>query len=139
MRIIRAFVLLLVAVSFIGCYHVTVDTGRPPSGQTIEDPWANSFVYGLVPPETVETAMQCPNGVAKVESEISFLNGLVAFLTFQIYTPMTIVVQCAAGGSPDATVETSGAGAVLEEGAAAILNAAERSAEIGQPVLVRLR
>jgi Bor protein len=54
-------------------------------------------VFGLVPPSTVETAAKCPNGVAKVETQLSFLNQLVSVLTLSIYTPMTIEVTCASG------------------------------------------
>jgi len=132
---VRTAVLIVTATLVAGCYHMTVDTGRQPSGQTIEKPWANSFVYGLVPPETVETASRCPNGVAKVESQISFLNGLVGVLTFYIYTPMTITVQCAAGGAPDAAATPT---AVPETGAKAILDAARLSSRTHAPVLVEL-
>lgn len=82
-----------------GCYHAIIDTGRPPSGQIIERPWAMSFIYGLVPPPVVETAAKCPNGVARVETQWSFLNGLVNALTFGIVSPMDIRVSCASGGS----------------------------------------
>jgi hypothetical protein len=99
---------ILVAAALVastGCYHVTVDTGRTPNGQVIENNWANSFVYGLVPPATVETASKCPSGVAKVETQQSFLNGLVSGLTFGLYTPWTIKVQCAGSGrTGDATI-----------------------------------
>jgi hypothetical protein len=43
----------------------------------------------------VETAAKCPNGVARVETRLSFLNQLVSGLTLGIYTPMEIVVTCA--------------------------------------------
>jgi hypothetical protein len=137
MNRIRTVAAAFLAVLAAGCYHVTVDTGRSPSGQTIERPWANSFVYGLVPPAVVETASQCPNGVARVESQISFLNGLVAALTLSIYTPMTITVQCAGGMAPDAAAST--AKGTTRDGGEAILEAARRSARSGQPVLVDLQ
>ena len=44
---------------------------------------------------TVEVAAQCRYGVAKVKTQISFLNGLVGSLTLGIYSPMTIQVTCA--------------------------------------------
>lgn len=78
-----------------GCYHAIIDTGRPPSPVKIEKPWALSFIYGLVPPAPVDTKATCPNGVSKVETQLSFLNGLVAGITFSILTPMTITVTCA--------------------------------------------
>jgi hypothetical protein len=133
---IRTVALVVAVTLAAACYHVTVDTGRQPSGQTIEKPWANSFVYGLVPPQTVETASQCPNGVARVESQISFLNGLVAALTLSIYTPMTITVQCAAGGAPDALAQPT---ATPEAAGQAILDAARLSARTGEAVLVDLK
>ena len=123
----------------VGCYHATIETGATPSNQVVEEPWAASWIFGLVPPETVETASQCPNGVARVETVHSFLNGLVAALTFSIFTPMTIKVTCAAR-SDDAE---DGADVVLNEGASegqrqeALELAAYRSAAEGKPILVR--
>src|SRR2546430_17728830 len=53
------------------------------------------MVAGLIPPSTVQTASKCPNGAAKIETQLSFVNQLVAWLTAYIYTPMTIKVTCA--------------------------------------------
>jgi Bor protein len=80
------------------CYHATIETGLSPSPQVIDNQWASSWVFGLVPPKTVETMAKCPDGVSKVETQLSFLNGLVGVLTFSIYTPMSIKVTCAASG-----------------------------------------
>ena len=79
----------------LGCYHATIETGAAPAQTVIDKQWANSFVYGLVPPETIDSQAKCPNGVSKVETQHSFLNGLVAGLTFGIYTPISIKVTCA--------------------------------------------
>lgn len=85
-----------------GCYHATVNTGRAPDDETIEIRWAHSFIAGLVSPETVNATERCRDGVARVETRLSFLNQLVAGLTGGIYTPMRITVTCAqAGGSLD--------------------------------------
>jgi hypothetical protein len=84
-------------VASAGCYHATIETGLQPGTQTLEDRWADGWVYGLVPPSTIETMERCPTGVARVETQLSFLNQLVNILTFGIYTPMEIVVTCAAG------------------------------------------
>jgi hypothetical protein len=85
-----------------GCYHATVETGATPSTVVIDKSFASSWIYGLVPPSTVSTAEKCPNGVAKVETEHSFVNQLVGILTLGIYTPMHIKVTCAAQGSASA-------------------------------------
>jgi hypothetical protein len=92
----RLAVAVVSVVPLMACYHMTIETGLAPTATTISKPWANSFIYGLVPPETVETQAKCLNGVAKVETQQSFLNGLVSGLTLGIYTPWTITVTCGA-------------------------------------------
>jgi hypothetical protein len=85
------------AVLLSGCYHVTVLTGAPEAPTVIDTPWQNSFVYGIVPPPELNTQSQCPQNVSKVETEISFLNGLVSAITWNIYTPLHVRVTCASG------------------------------------------
>jgi hypothetical protein len=78
-----------------GCYHATVNTGIAPGSRLIERPWAESFVFGLVPPDPVDAMAECgSDGVSRVETKLSFLNGLVSALTFSIFTPMDITVTC---------------------------------------------
>ena len=89
-------------VAMAGCYHATVETGATPSTQVINKSFASAWIYGLVPPSTVSTAERCPNGVAKIETQLSFVNQVVSFLTLGIYTPMQITVTCAARGSASA-------------------------------------
>ena len=89
---VLATVLLVAA---LGCYHATVETGLTPSSQTVEKSFAAGWIAGLVPPSTVQTASRCPNGAAKIETHLSFVNQLVAWLTLYIYTPMSIKVTCA--------------------------------------------
>lgn len=78
-----------------GCYHATIETGLNPSAVVHHESFAASWIYGLVPPSTVSTAEKCPNGVAKVETQLSFVNQLVGIITLGIYTPMEIKVTCA--------------------------------------------
>ena len=101
MRIRRAAA-VVAAFALTGCYHAVIQTGRPESSDVISIKWANSFIYGLVPPPVLETASRCTNGVAKVETQHSFLNGLVGIITFGIYTPMQLDVTCAARGTASA-------------------------------------
>ena len=99
--------LALVATLFTlsACYHATIETGLAPGVQTLEKNWAAGWIYGLVPPSTVETMQRCPDGVARVETQLSFPNQLVSFLTLGIFTPMKIVVTCA--GSRGASMVTN--------------------------------
>jgi hypothetical protein len=119
-----------------GCYHAVVETGRPSSGQIIENEWASSWIAGLVPPATVNTASQCPNGVSKVETKHSFLNMLAGFVTFNIYSPMTITVTCATGGTASAA-DAIEAGTTVEERTAAFEAAIAKSKATGAPVYVQ--
>ena len=131
---------LVLALAFVatGCYHVTVDTGRTPNGVTIDQPFALGFVYGIVPPPTVETMAKCPNGVATVETQMSIVNWLVSALTAGIVTPMQVNVACA-GGTADAGASAGAEQIVAREGEAvdAVAVAADRAATSGEPVQVR--
>ena len=89
------FALALCVIAFTGCYTTTTETGRRPSNITVNENWATGWFYGLVPPSTVEVAAQCRYGVAKVKTQLSFLNQLASLSTLGIYTPMTIQVTCA--------------------------------------------
>jgi hypothetical protein len=126
-------VLLALSPLYAGCYHATVDTGAPPSATRIEKHWASGWVFGLVPPGTVETASKCPSGVARIETQISFLNGLVSLLTLSIYTPMEIVVTCAAGSSGTALLPLS---TDVQDLGMAIQAAAQEAAASHHPVFI---
>jgi hypothetical protein len=132
----RALSLLAVLIPLsAGCYHATITTGATPSAEKIEKHWASGWVFGLVPPSTVETAARCPSGVARIETQISFLNGLVSILTLSIYTPMDIVVTCA-GSSGTALAPLATDGLDL---ASAIRVAAEEAASTQHPVFIATR
>lgn len=91
----RIALVAVVALLSGGCYHATIETGVNPSAQKVSKEWAPGWIYGLVPPSTVETASKCPRGVAKVDTQLSFPNMLVGVLTLGIFTPMSIVATCA--------------------------------------------
>lgn len=142
-RLVSLLLIPVFALALSGCFHAEVTTGKQPSGQTIEKPWATGFVFGLaMPGAKIDAAQQCPNGVAKVDTKQSFLNGLVAGFTFNLYSPMSVTVTCAAGGSmsslmppPDFEVPSD----VDEIEAAEILHtAALEAAKTDEPVRVKM-
>lgn len=92
---IKRLLVLALVLSTAACYRHTVITGLPESETTIDIPWQKSWVIGLVPPDTINSQQRCPNGVAKVMVEHTFLNGLVRTLTYNIFTPIHPVVTCA--------------------------------------------
>ena len=123
------------------CYHATIDTGLPPSPQVVEKPWASGWIYGLVPPSPIETMAKCPNGVSKVETQLSFVNQLVNFLTLGIYTPMSIKVTCATGSHAAIPAGAShielGANPTVQDLQGALVRAAALSARNGAPVYIQ--
>lgn len=92
---IRKALLCAALLVTVGCYRITVETGAPEGDKKIDLPWQKSWVIGLVPPDTINAKATCTNGVSKVMVEHSFLNGLVAGLTYNIFTPIHPVVTCA--------------------------------------------
>ena len=107
----------------LGCYHATIETGAPPSNEVISKSFASGWIFGLVPPSTVATAAKCPDGVAKVETKLSFVNQLVSFLTLSIYAPMNIKVTCAAKRTASNTSEGADIVVEVEAGGAGIQDA----------------
>ncbi len=102
MRYIKFVPFLIILFALTSCYHAKITTGETPSATKIDEPWAHGFIFGLVPPKEINTASECPNGVAMVETKISFLNGLVSAITLNLYTPMHITVTCASGSAMSA-------------------------------------
>lgn len=92
----RLLALAVASLSLTACWHITVVTGATPSSTVVDKQWQNSWVIGLVPPPELNVKSDCPNGVAQVETEHSFLNGLVTALTWDIYSPIHAKVTCAA-------------------------------------------
>ena len=90
-----ASVVALVALG--ACYRVTVKTGAPPAATVIDKQWQVSFAYGLVPPPAIDAKQTCPQGVASIVTERSFLNGLVGAITYSLFTPMHATITCASG------------------------------------------
>lgn len=138
-RRLAQLAMALLILPTAACYHQVVDTGKPASPTVIDKPWQMSFIYGLVPPPELNVAQQCPGGVAKVETQHSFLNGLVAGITFGILTPMQVTVTCAATGRAaiDASASTVKAGASAADRASALEQAIEQANESGKAVLMQ--
>ena len=92
----------------------------------------------------VEAQNECGNGVAKVETQQSFLNGLVGGLTWGLYTPMTITVTCAADGMSSAAVDSASVvtvpyGSDYAEIMDAFGQAADKAVAADQPAYVQFK
>ena len=138
----RLFSLLLVpivAFALSGCYSVQVTTDKQPTGEVIEKKWATGFVAGLATPGAkIDAAQQCSNGVAMVETEVSFLNQLATFVTFNLYSPMSVTVTCASGGSMSTLMPPPDLEDQIEIEDGTLQAAALKSARTAEPVRVEI-
>ena len=137
MKLMRAVIIPAALVPVVACYHATIETGLTPSTVVLEQSFASSWIYGLVPPKAVSTTSRCPGGVAKVETQHTFLNQLVGVLTLGIYTPMYIRVTCAQGGATSATTLSVPASADEITVRGAFRSAADLAADGDRTVVVR--
>ena len=87
-----------------GCYRVSVThgRGREVTGRRADySRWQHHLIAGLVRAGAhVNLDQICPEGVAAVRTDVSFLNNLVAWLTGGIYTPSRLKVWCETAPRP---------------------------------------
>lgn len=90
----NALLVVLVAFMVSGCYRAQVNTGLQASTNVVTN-WEHYFIHGLVQPSTFDATAMC-NGrnAASVETQHTFVQGLVGALTLGIYTPITVTVVC---------------------------------------------
>ena len=133
-------ILALTAFLMTGCYHQIVHTGATPApGNAVVQKTVSLWVFGLVGAE-VDTTADCPSGVAIIETQQTFLNGLVGVVTLGIYTPQTVTITCAGGEEdsvPDAPVVTIATDASTEEAETAARRAFELARRSHEPVILR--
>lgn len=136
----RALLAMLGLLGAGACFHQIVQTGAPAGTNVIDKPWVNGWLWGLVANDQVDVRRECPMGVAMVETEQSFVNGLVSAVTIGIYTPQHVRITCA---SRSAMLPTNirqiqiPAGATPEAEAALVREAIETSGETHAPVVLR--
>ncbi len=93
MKIIGIAVLSMVVCSCATqTYNLNGGGGTEPTKETMQP----FFVSGLGQTQEMDAAAICGgvDKVAKVESHVSFLNGLLGALTWGIYTPRQAKVYC---------------------------------------------
>ena len=137
----RQLVSLAVLVAGLSaCFHQVVQTGRTPGTTVVDKPWVATWIFGLVEAQPIDVRAQCPQGVAVVTTEQSFLNGLVGGLTLGIYTPQHVTITCASSSSvlPDHRLEIQVAREAAEaERIAAVQEAVQMSLSTSEAVVVR--
>jgi Bor protein len=111
MRYIRMLTLLLIASS-IACYKTRLIFQKSTAVATnkcFDHRWYHGGIFGLLEfSDPVPLSQLCEAGVAYIDEETTFLNGLVQQLTRGLYTPQTVTVYCANGRVGEAALNANG-------------------------------
>ena len=80
-----------------GCAQQTFTVGNKPTAVTPKETITHHFfVSGIGQEKTVDAAKICggAENVVKTETQQTFVNGLLGFITLGIYTPLEARVYC---------------------------------------------
>jgi len=128
------------AITLSGCFHQVVQTGLPAGTTVVDKEYVATWLWGIIPASDLDVRQQCPSGVATIETEQSFMNGLVGVITLGIYTPQHVRVTCS---SRSASLPRGATDVVAPESATAaelstfVERAIEESAANHAPVVLR--
>jgi hypothetical protein len=79
------------ALSFCGCYRVSVHAPPNASVGRSEEYAAHHFIYGAT-----SSTIDVPCEIDTVVTKLSFVDMLVGWITVGIYTPSTVELTCKA-------------------------------------------
>jgi len=81
------------SVTLSSCYNYTSVVGKGAQGNSKSTEWNHYVIYGLAP-VGVSDSKEMAKGATDytVQTQQSFVNGLVSLLTFGIYTPTETTV-----------------------------------------------
>lgn len=128
------------ALMLSACFHQVVQTGLPPGPTVVDKPFVATWLWGLVPAQDLDVRQQCAGGAATIETEQSFMNGLVAAITLGIFTPQHVRVTCSSrtASLPRGSRElVAPASASAEEVSQLVERAVEESAASHAAVTIR--
>lgn len=85
--------MLLLATTLTSCYTYTNVVGRGPQGNQQINKWNHYLIAGLAPVGVSDSKAMAGGATDySVFTRQSFVNGLIAAITFGIYTPTTTTV-----------------------------------------------
>lgn len=91
----RTVGLLVLCAALGGCYSLSLDTGKKPAAGPPAEMGGSHVLWGMTG-DTVNVGNACPGGVARVATKRSFGDVLIGGLTFGLYQPVTVIVECEA-------------------------------------------
>lgn len=123
------------------CFHQVVQTGRNPGTTIVRKEWTATWLWGIVPATAIDVTRECPGGIATVETQQTFMNGLVSVLTIGIYTPRDVKVTCASGTARGAGLKEFivGRNSSRDDQLRVLADAISESERSEQPVLISVQ
>lgn len=111
---IKTSLLLALVIFAAGCFTTRVNFTSPNAGtpsHIYNGNWHHGIVYGLVELSSpVPINEVCGSGqVTFVEQKTSFLNGVAAMFTWNLYTPQSMTVFCSGGSAAEVLFTEEGA------------------------------
>ena len=83
------------ALLITGCAQQTFTVQNKPAAVAPKETITHHFfVSGIGQKKTVDAAKMCAENVVKTETQQTFVNGLLGFITLGIYTPLEARVYC---------------------------------------------
>lgn len=92
----KLFVITLLVMLISGCAQQVFVMKKESVGTPTQTTTHHFFVSGIGQKKSIDVAAVCGGAdrVARVESRLSFLDGLLKVITFGIYTPREASVYC---------------------------------------------
>lgn len=92
----KNILLVLSIVALTGCATQTFNIQKAGVEQPTQEIMHHFFIGGIGQSKSVDAVSVCgsADNVARVETHLSFLNGLLSSLTVGIYSPRTAKVYC---------------------------------------------
>ena len=83
-------------LTFMSCSTRTFNLNSGGSDVAAVDKMQSFFVYGIGQEQTLNASTICGGSdkIIKVQTETTFLNGLLAALSYNIYAPRQVRVYC---------------------------------------------
>jgi hypothetical protein len=105
----RCILLACAALLFPACYTTTIHSGLPASPATVayDHRWHHGLIAGIAELSSpYDLSQVCPQGWSEIETEQSFLTGLLSMIG-QGYTAQTVTIRCAAVPPPEASAPSA--------------------------------
>lgn len=90
--------MMVTALALGGCYKSGYTSGMSGGGG-VHKQKVTHYLWGAAGGGKVDLEKMCPAGVASIHEEKTFVDQLLSTVTGFLYTPKSVVVECAGDGA----------------------------------------